>query len=511
MFGHTRFVHSRQSIVHRTKFVYRPWSMVYGLFFCVVYGLPVAVAEGPQATAARTAKVAGAFYPADPNELRQAVTHLLADAPSPQPASPRLLIVPHAGYEYAGPVAARAFREVQGRSYDGVVVVGVTHRDNFEGTSVDDAIAYVTPLGSIAVHQEAVAFLKSQPGLGHVASAHESDEHSLEVMLPFLQVALGEFKLVPLLMGRQAASDAQALGQALAALSRQGNYLYIFSTDLSHYHPYEEAVRRDQTTVNLILGETPQAVARLFETDKLEACGRGPIVASLWTAKQLGYLRPQLLRYANSGDTTVDKGRVVGYASIGFSDGDGQPLSGAISREAGQALVKAARTTLTTHLRTPEIKPVLGLEALPELAQARGMFVTLRKRGRLRGCIGRLEAQEPMATLLPTVALDAALRDSRFAPLTTPELSDVSVEVSVLTPLRRIEHPTEIVAGRDGVVLEQDGHSGVFLPQVWDDTGWTRVEFLRELASQKAGLPPDAWQSAQLFVFQDQVFQENEE
>ncbi len=145
---------------------------------------------------------------------------------------------------------------------------------------------------------------------------------------------------------------------------------------------------------------------------------------------------------------------------------------------------------------------------LHELQQARGLFVTLTKRGQLRGCIGRITSDEPLATLLPTVALESALRDTRFAPVNADELNDLTVEVSILTPPQMIRSAQEIVAGRDGVVLQYEGHSGVFLPQVWQETGWTRVEFLRELASQKAGLDPDAWQHAQLSTFRAQVFSE---
>ena len=149
-----------------------------------------------------------------------------------------------------------------------------------------------------------------------------------------------------------------------------------------------------------------------------------------------------------------------------------------------------------------------GLQRYPELSRAMGLFVTLRKGGRLRGCIGRVQTNEPLAKTVPAVALDAALHDSRFAPVSAEELLDIHVEVSVLTPPERLRRPQDLVAGRDGVILEYQGRSGVFLPQVWEETGWTRVELLQELASQKAGLPPDAWQRATLYVFQDQIFEE---
>jgi AmmeMemoRadiSam system protein A len=307
-------------------------------------------------------------------------------------------------------------------------------------------------------------------------------------------------------MGSAGLEDADHLADALADLSRRGDYLFVFSTDLSHYHPYDEAVSRDETTVNAILFETPQAVHQLFARGQLEACGRGPIVTSLLLAAKLGHLKRELLSYANSGDTAGQPASVVGYAAIGMFDRP-KAAAGTLSPDAGQALVQAARATLERSLARKDIPPV-DLSSYPELKQAQGVFVTLRRHGQLRGCIGRIETDEPLNQTVPLVAMEAALKDSRFAPVSAQELGDIHVEVSVLTPPVKVAHPREIVAGRDGVVIEHQGHRGVFLPQVWEETGWSRVEFLRELASQKAGLPPDAWQEASLYVFQDQIFEE---
>ena len=476
-------------------------SLVLGL------GSPCVSAE-PQ-----TAKVAGAFYPADPQELRTLITQFLDRFPAPDDQTatkPRAFILPHAGYRYSGLVSARGFREAQGRHYDGVVVVGFTHRDQFEGTSVDDREAYHTPLGTIPVDTEAVAFLKTRPRIHHREHAHASDEHSLEVMLPFLQVALGTFRLVPLLMGSVEPSDAEALADALAALAARGDYLFVFSTDLSHYHPYEQAVQLDRATTTAMVFETPQAVDRLFQLGALEACGRGPIVASLLFAQRLGYLQRRLLAYANSGDTTAEKDRVVGYAAVGMYPRVSTDAREGISEEAGQALVRAARQVLESHFTSTAAGTApVALDRYAELTRAKGLFVTLRRKtGELRGCIGRIESDTPLSTLLPTVTLDAALRDSRFQPVSAEELEQLTVEVSVLTPPQPIQSPQEIVAGRDGVVLRKDDRSGVFLPQVWTESGMTRLEFLRELAHQKAALPPDAWKDAALFTFQDQTFSE---
>ncbi len=466
--------------------------------------------------AVRRPQVAGTFYPEERSELLGLIHELLKRQPEPANSQkPRILIVPHAGYQYSGLIAANGFRQLQGRHYDGVVVVGFTHRMPFDGISVDTREAYETPLGLLPVDREAVAVLQTYPGIGHVEAAHASNEHSLEVELPFLQVVLGRTRIVPILMGSVRLEDARHLATALAGLTRLGDYLFVFSTDLSHYHLHDEAERIDEGTIDAIVSETPEAVDRLFSQGTIEACGRGPIVTSLVLAEHLGYLKGQPLYRANSGDTWGDSARVVGYAAIGMYD---RPRSGTgqLSGAAGMALVRAARETLERGLsnaagqsKAEVIERVQRpLHRYRELARASGMFVTLRKHGELRGCIGRIQTAESLANSVGFIALDAALHDTRFAPVTVSELSDLQLEVSVLTPPVKVNDPQEVIPGRDGVVLETDGRSGVFLPQVWEETGWTRVEFLRELASQKAGLAPDAWQHATLYTFQDQAFEE---
>ncbi len=458
----------------------------------------------------RTPKVAGQFYPSDPKALKQTIQSLFQQygVKTPPPIKPKILIVPHAGYPFSGPVAARAFSQLIGQHYDGVVVVGFTHRGQFPWASVDSsAEAYETPLGEIPVHQEAVSILQSFPRTNFLEAAHESEEHSLEVELPFLQEALGRFRLVPILLGSIDSADAERLASQLAILNRLGDYLFVFSTDLSHYHPYDEAVQIDRQTVNAILTESPQAVSRLFENGQLEACGRGPILTALWLARKLGYLSPELLFYANSGDTTGEKAKVVGYSAIAMRHPRSLADAG-LSRQAGLALVKAARQVIEKSLGAAQSGEAVNLASYPELSKARGLFVTLRKQESLRGCIGRVQANEPLSMILPVVALDAATHDPRFSPVVAAELEQVAVEVSVLTEPVKVENPADLVPSRDGVILEYRGHTGVFLPQVWDESGWTRLEFLQELAAQKAGLPPDSWQKAALYAFQAQVFSE---
>ena len=461
----------------------------------------------PVWAATRQPQVAGQFYPADPVELSQTVHNLLDRAAGPfGTEKPRILIVPHAGYVYSGPVAAQAFHQIQAQTYEGVVVVGFTHRMQFPGASVDTVDTYTTPLGELPIDTTLVAQLQASGAVSHMEAAHASGEHSLEVELPFLQATLGRPKIVPIIMGSARLDDAEQLANALAALASQQDELFIFSTDLSHYHQVDEARRIDQGTVSALLFETAQATQRLFQAGQIEACGQGPILAALLLARKLGSLERRLIRYGNSADTAGHPERVVGYAAIAMYDRPSS-VAGRLSEPAGQALVKAARSTLERHLngRPSDSGDVA---TLPELSRSAGLFVTLRQQGKLRGCMGRIESDQPLQTMLPIVALEAAQNDPRFHPVTPVELGELDIEVSVLTLPTKLEDVQQLVPGRDGVVLEYQGHRGVFLPQVWDETGWTRVEFLRELASQKAGLPPDTWQQATLYTFQDQAFEE---
>jgi hypothetical protein len=489
------------------------------LLTCVIFmnslaGMPwpcpaVSAAQAPPArTEARTPKVAGKFYPADRAELNRMLESLLAASPAPSDSrKPRALIVPHAGYPYSGPVAAAGYRTVRGHQYDGVVVVGFMHRGQFDGASVDTRPAYETPLGTIPVHQAAAAQLLRHAGIRHIDEAHEADEHSLEVHLPFLQAALGDFRLIPVLMGTAGLADAKQLAAALADLASTGDYLFVFSTDLSHYRGYEAAIMMDQATVRAIMHETPGAVDQMYDRGQIEACGRGPVLASLLLAKALGYLELKPLLYANSADTAGSPASVVGYAALALYE-RAAPGPPPVSAQAGAALVRLARQALESHIAGRQPDDPVDMSRYPELQQAHGVFVTLRKRGELRGCIGRIETAEPLSRIVPVVALESALRDGRFSPVRAEELDDLMVEVSVLSPPSRIAELEEIVPGRDGVILELDGHRGVFLPQVWEETGWSSLEFLEQLASQKAGLPRDAWRRAALHTFQDYVFAE---
>jgi AmmeMemoRadiSam system protein B/AmmeMemoRadiSam system protein A len=425
----------------------------------------------------RPAAVAGMFYPRDPRALAAEVEELLGGVEelAPRLGFPKALVVPHAGYIYSGPVAARAYDELACARgiVRRVVLLGPVHRVPVRGLAAPTADSFETPLGKIAIDREALRALHDLPQAVTSDPAHAM-EHSLEVQLPFLQTVLGEFKLVPLAVGM---ASVEEVAEVLERLWGGPETLIVISTDLSHYHSYEEARSVDGATLARI-------AARDTDIDHEEACGATPLNGLLFCAKTRD-LPVRLLAACNSGDTAGGKDRVVGYSSFALYDGEVSPA------EAGATLLKIARGAIEESLfdRTPP-----SFDA-PWLRQASATFITLLKNGELRGCIGSLEAVRPLVEDVRENAAGAALRDPRFPALTAAEWPQCRVEVSLLStpkPLRFADEADllrQIQPGEDGLIVEADDRRATFLPQVWHGVADKRA-FLNELL-QKAGLPAD--------------------
>lgn len=267
-------------------------------------------------TTVRTAAVAGQFYPADPSELRATVGRLISECTAdPVPGAPVALISPHAGYIYSGRTAAECFRTLKGRTPEIVAIISPSHREYFEGISVYRGSAYVTPLGPVAVDAETRDALAKNDAWIFTSEAGHGGEHALEVQLPFLQVVLGEARIVPIVMGDQRPGYCRHLGHRLADTLRGRDAVIVASTDLSHYHTYDEAERLDTRFAGLVERFDTDALMEDLENRTLEACGGGPAVAALLAAKRLGADSVTLLHRCNSGDVTGDRSGVVGYLS----------------------------------------------------------------------------------------------------------------------------------------------------------------------------------------------------
>jgi len=470
----------------------------------------------------REAGVAGSFYPADPAALTAMMDGMLAGAAQPPVNDPILAVVaPHAGYQYSGPVAAYTYGALKGRKYSRVVVIAPSHFESFDYTSIYDGDAYVTPLGTVPVDKAFAAQLARMSstmrlsGHGHVPTSAGA-EHAIEVQLPWLQHVLGDFQLVPIVMGDQSYENSRALGVALAKLilgAPQGETtLIVASSDLSHYHPYDDAVRIDHKTLHALEAWDYFSMSRNFQTRVWEACGGAPIVAAMIAAEHMGANQAQVLKYANSGDTAGDHSRVVGYSADVFvkaPSGKSAEVPFSLSDREKDELLALARKSVE-HAVTNKKSYDPPASATEALNQERGAFVTLKKAGELRGCIGYTSAMEPLYLTVRDTATLAALRDPRFPPVSVAELPQLQYEISVLSPLRRVVDTHQIKVGQHGLLMKNGDDEGLLLPQVPVEQKWDRETFLEETC-RKAGMNSNCWKSedTDIFLFTAVVFGEH--
>ena len=424
----------------------------------------------------RPAAVAGMFYPDDPRELADVVDAYLdrTGEEAQAPGFPKALIVPHAGYVYSGPVAASAYdllRPARG-IVKRVVVLGPCHRVPVHGLALPRAQTFATPLGRVPLDAEGLLAIRDLPQVVESAATH-AEEHALEVQLPFLQQMLGDFSLVPLVVGDAAPGE---VAEVLERLWGGPETLVVISSDLSHYHAYERACEIDGATVRAILD---------FDAgiSHDQACGATPISGLLLAARRKG-IAPRLLDCRNSGDTAGDRRRVVGYASFALG---GEGASYGV--EHGRRLLAIARASIADALGAGALEPAAS-EAW--LRETRATFVTLMQGEELRGCVGALEAQRPLADDVTANARAAAFEDTRFKPLTLAELARTELEVSLLSTPKTLafdDHADllrRLRPGIDGVILEHEGRRGTYLPQVWEDLS-DPGQFIASL-KQKAGI-----------------------
>lgn len=463
----------------------------------------------------RAAGVAGSFYPADAKTLSAMINGMLAQASPPEIKDQILAVVaPHAGYQFSGPVAAYTYAALKGRKFSRVVVIAPSHFEAFDFTSVYDGDAYTTPLGTIPVDKAfAQQLVQMSPtlklsGQGHLPTP-QGTEHALEVQLPFLQTVLGNFELVPIVMGEQSYENSRALGVALANLIRGGDTLIVASSDLSHYHPYDEAVKIDHKTLNAIQDWDYFSMSQNFQARIWEACGGAPIVAAMIAAERMGANQADLLKYANSGDVTSDRTRVVGYGAVALVKTQGGGIAGkrfALSAAEKKELLALARNSVEYAVRQQKLyEPAAGSSV--SLNQDYGAFVTIKEAGGLRGCVGYTSAIKPLYLTVRDTATLAALRDPRVPPVSASELGQLEYEISVLSSLRRVQDVRQINVGRHGLMIKNGDHEGLLLPQVPTEEKWDRQKFLDETCV-KAGLRSGCWkdENTDIFSFTAVVF-----
>lgn len=473
----------------------------------------------------RPAAVAGQFYPAGADSLRAEVEAFIGGALAAGQGSVQAVIVPHAGYVFSGPTAGLAFARIApGARYERIFLLGPSHRAAFDGVSVEGEYgAYATPLGDVPVDTAVCRRLREADSVfTYLPEAHEG-EHCLEVELPFLQVRLDSMPpVVPLIVGTADAGKLRRVAGALRPYFTGAN-LFVVSSDFSHYPSYADAVETDRITGEAVLTASPAAFAGALEANArrhvsnlyTSACGQAPIAVLLMLMEGRPDLAMQHLGYSNSGDSPYgDTDRVVGYhafAAVARSARSGGADAAArfgLSPAEKATLLAIARQSIADSLAGRSLQAPAEGSLTPALRARCGAFVTLSAGGRLRGCIGNLVGRRPLWQTVQAMARAAAFEDPRFSPVSEAELGGISIEVSVLSPLRRISSPAELELGRHGIFMVKGSRSGTFLPQVATDTGWTRDEFLGHCSRDKAGLGWDGWRDAELYVYEADVFGE---
>ena len=505
----------------------------------------------------RPATQANRFYTGDPKELSEEVDSFLALQRLRVGASAGIrgktindnvaaIIVPHAGYYYSGNVAASAYMSIPtDKAYKRIFLLGPSHHEWLDGASVNtEADYYATPLGNVKVdHETAMKLTQSlrsdEPRSGisvlsYQPKAHDR-EHCLEVQLPFLQRRLGEVPpIVPIIISTNDFRKLKQMAEILKPYFTEEN-LFIVSSDFSHYPSYEDACEVDALTgkaietgdVGAFIATIENNASRGIRNLSTSACGELAII-TLMLMMDSSYEVKHLM-YQNSGDIdNGDHNRVVGYHAFTILRGASQAFE--LSDDEKLKLKEIALTSIKDSL---DGKPIAHHPARAPLACYRkatgrrdsgngdartpnthhlsekcGAFVSLHKHGRLRGCIGHFGEDVPLHETVARMARAAAFEDPRFMPVTCDELADIDIEISVLTPMRRIQSLDEFELHRHGIYIRKGYRSGTFLPQVADEVNWTKEEFVSHCAQDKAGIGWDGWKDkdAELYVYEAIVF-----
>ncbi len=484
--------------------------------------------------------VADKFYPNNTEELRSVINNFLANVPQQKEISPIALIVPHAGYIFSGQAMAYSYKLLEGEkeekeekerkkeNYKTIIIIAPSHHSAYRGGSIWYEGAYQTPFGEIPIDEElAQKIMELNPLLNYLPAAHKK-EHSIEVQLPFLQLVLSDFKIVPIVIGPYSNyQDLTLLASSITkAIGKRDDVLLIASSDLSHYPNYEKAQYSDGKILDAIktfsVEKTLEIKAELLNENieglSTVACGMNPIIMIMLISQQLEANEIEILHYSNSGDIPKygDKSSVVGYGAVAFyknPNKDKIPLENLnreLTEEEQELLLTIARETITAKANKEKLEEYNITS--PILNDKRGAFVTLHKEGNLRGCIGRFITDEPLYKVVENMAIQSAFDDYRFSPVEPKEIDALHIEISVLSPLRKIYNTDEIELGKHGIYIMKGNKGGCFLPQVATDTGWTKEEFLSYCCTEKARLSEDAWKDAEtdIYIFTAQIFEEKE-
>ncbi len=462
----------------------------------------------------KKAAFAGQFYPGKKDDLEKQLVELFKNAQpiSSENKSLQAIISPHAGYIFSGEVAASAFNQIpENIVYKRVFVLASSHQFSFGGAAVYCNGNYETLLGEIKVDTKLSEKLIEESDVFYDKPEVHENEHSLEVQLPFLQHKLGnDFLLVPIILGTNSTDDCKKIATALKPWFNSEN-LFIISTDFSHYPNYNDAKEADKKTADAICSNQPdklQTILKENRNDRIEnlvtsLCGWTSVLSLLYLTENKDY-QFEKIGYQNSGDSKVysDKNRVVGYWAIAVYNKEN---SMQISNLEKEEILEKARHSIKTFLETGKKGKLIEPVSSGILSEITGAFVSIYVNGKLRGCIGGFAQEKTLNELVQNLAVSAA-RDMRFENVKLEELDKMVLEISVLSPLKKIESIDEIVLGKHGIFIQQDFNTGTFLPQVIDKSGWDVKQFLGHCARDKAGIGWDGWKTADVFIYEAVVF-----
>ncbi len=458
----------------------------------------------------RPSAVAGSFYSNNNVELSASIISALQNSKTFPKENIKALIVPHAGYIFSGDVAAEGYATLH-RKYKNIFIIGSSHSMNFDGASLYSAGNYITPLGEIKVNQTIVSeLINGSRYFSFNPEAHKK-EHTIEVQLPFLQNIYGDtLSIVPIVIATSNLETIQEIAKKLKPYFNDEN-LFIISSDLSHYPSYSDANTIDKQTLDSIeSGSAKEFLKTLVKNEELNiaqlqtlACGWSSILTLLYLTQNAHY-KYELLKYKNSGDTSFgDKKRVVGYSAFRVFKKNSDFFLNDKERKELREIAKLSLYEATINNKEISIDES---RITSKLKEPLGAFVTLYKNGKLRGCIGTFEPNEPLYKVVMNMAVASAKFDSRFQEVTPDELKDIEIEISVLTPRKKINSLDEIVLGTHGIYIQKGVKNGTFLPQVASQMQWSVEEFVGNCAKDKVGISFDGYKDAEIFTFEAIVF-----
>ena len=459
---------------------------------------------------ARNSAVSGSFYPSSKAELSRDVQKYLLDAKDFKRQNINAIIVPHAGYVFSAPIAATSYKTLH-KSYKNIFIIGSSHHVNFDGISIYNQGDYQTPLGRVKVNHKIIKeLIKGNKLISYKEKAH-TKEHTIEVQLPFLQSIYGdELSIVPIIIASSELDTIESLSQSLKPYFNDEN-LFVISTDLSHYPSYEEANIVDMNILNALRKNSSYQLLNAIslnensQTKNLQtsACGWSSLLTLIYLTQDSDYTY-EILEYKNSGDSKYgEKDSVVGYGAMRVYK---EPKEFTLDTIEKKELLSIAQLALKTAVLDNQRLQIDENNVSSKLKTQLGAFVTLHLHGDLKGCIGRFEPNQALYEVVIDMAIAASRHDTRFKPVNANELQDIKLEISVLTPRKRVATLDEIEVGKHGIYVKYGPKNGTYLPHVATEMNWNKEEFFKSCCEDKAGIESQNCKDAEIYTYKAIIF-----